>query len=129
MRFRRRKRKKISNELVPVQTGSVESPLPTIIIHPDEVTNDSTVCAKMKRKSFAPMRLLRDVVNKPEFSYQAFMLLMTFANNDHMRIDQQIATVSTTVEKVKNATEVIGSTMKSLQAAAEAPRHIRKLFD
>ncbi|MDU2065803.1 MAG: hypothetical protein E6713_13335 [Sporomusaceae bacterium] len=122
MKIRRRRQKKFSRE----DTANL---LPALVSETKDAVYEPEPVVKPKRKGLAPFKLLREVVRKPDFSYQAFMLLMTFANTDQMRIDRQIADVSTTIEKVKTATDVLGSTMRSLQSAAEAPRNIRKLFE
>lgn len=128
MRIRRHRRKKV-RETIAVEAEPVEEPnLPGFVSA--SVSAEQQEClGKEKRKSSDPLRLLRQVVKNPEFSYQAFIILMTLANDNPMRVDQKIASAATTIEKVKSATEVIGTTMRSLHAAAEAPRHIRKLFE
>ncbi len=126
MRFRKRGRKKRST--ITVSAEPVEDSLPTFVSH-SNADQQEQVEAKVKNQGLNPMRFIRQFVNNPDFTYQALMIFMTLTSGDNMRMDRRIETVSTSVEKVKDVTEVIGSTMKSLRAAAEAPRHIRKLFD
>jgi hypothetical protein len=126
MRFRKRGRKK--RAVINVSAEPVEDSLPEFVTHAN-ATQQQQVEAKGKNKGINPMRFVRQMVKNPDFSYQALMIFMTLTSGDNMRMDQRIETVSTSVEKMKSATEVIGTTMKSLRAAAEAPRHIRKLFN
>jgi hypothetical protein len=126
MRFRRRGRKK--REIINVSAEPVEESLPAFVAH-SNAAQQQQVEAKGKNKGTNPMRFIRQIVKNPDFTYQALMIFMTLTSGDDMRMDQRIETVSTSVEKMRNATEVIGTTMKSLRAAAEAPRHIRKLFE
>ncbi|WP_371369582.1 hypothetical protein [Sporomusa rhizae] len=37
--------------------------------------------------------------------------------------------MSTTVDKIRNMTDVINNTMKSVKVASEAPKQIRSLFN
>jgi hypothetical protein len=124
MRFRRRGRKKRTTSTVSAEP--VSEKLPAFVSHPS--TTQQSIETKTINKGLNPKRFIRQIVNNPDFTYQALMVLMTVTSGDNMRMDQRLETVSTSVEKVKNATEVIGSTMKSLRAAAEAPRHMRKIF-
>ncbi|MBU2701564.1 hypothetical protein Ga0466249_002680 [Sporomusaceae bacterium BoRhaA] len=125
MRFRRRGRKKRTTSTVSAEP--VGENLPAFVSHSS--TQQQTIETKTINKAgINPKRFIRQIVNNPDFTYQALMVLMTLTSGENMRMDQRLETVSTSVEKVKTATEVIGSTMKSLRAAAEAPRHMRKIF-
>jgi hypothetical protein len=126
MRFRKQGRKK--RAIIDVSAEPVEDSLPGFVANSNAVKQQQGA-VKGKNKGINPMRFVRQIVKNPDFSYQALIILMTLTSGDNMRMDQRIETVSTSVEKMKNATEVIGTTMKSLRAAAEAPKHIRKLFN
>jgi hypothetical protein len=126
MRFRRRGRKKRTISTVSAEPVGEGENLPAFVSHSS--TAEQSIEAKTVNKGMNPKRFIKQIVNNPDFTYQALMVLMTLTSGDNMRMDQRLETVGTSVEKVKNATEVIGSTMKSLRAAAEAPRHMRKIF-
>lgn len=125
MRFRRRGRKRRTTSTVSAEP--VGENLPAFVSH-SSTQQQSIETKTINKAGINPKRFIRQIVNNPDFTYQALMVLMTLTSGENMRMDQRLETVSTSVEKVKNATEVIGNTMKSLRAAAEAPRHMRKIF-
>ncbi len=79
--------------------------------------------------SFKPIkRLIRQVVSSPNFGYQFLAILMTLTADD-FKMDRRIDTMSSSLDTLRNITNVVNNTMNSLKSAAEAPRQIRRLVN
>lgn len=73
------------------------------------------------------MRKIRKLLRDPNFSVQIMTVLLTMTS-DNVRMDRRIETMTSTVDKVRNVTELINNTMRSLKTAAETPGHIKRLL-
>ncbi|MEN6414452.1 MAG: hypothetical protein ABFC84_17075 [Veillonellales bacterium] len=71
--------------------------------------------------------LFRRVITNPDFTFQVMVIILTLAS-DNVKMDRRIDTMTNKIDAVRNITEVINNTMKSVKAAAEAPKHIRRLL-
>jgi hypothetical protein len=71
--------------------------------------------------------LLRRIINNPEFPVQLMMVMLTMSSGN-VRMDRRIDTMSTTVDTVRNITNLLTNTMQSLKTAAEAPQQIRRML-
>jgi hypothetical protein len=71
--------------------------------------------------------LFRKVINNPEFPVQLMMVMLTMSSGN-IRMDRRIDTMSTTVDTVRNITNLLTNTMQSLKTAAEAPQQIRRML-
>lgn len=74
-----------------------------------------------------PVRRLREIINNPNFGFQLMTVLLTFTS-DNVRMDRRLDNMTSTVDKVRNITDTINNTMRSLKAAAEAPAQIKRLL-
>lgn len=136
MRLRRRHRRSPLREskatVVPDENISINS-------EPVEVTVDNRDSEPVK--SVAPEQVtvetpyqpgpgnfLRRIINNPNFSFQAVIILLTLFS-DNFPMERHLNGITTTVDKIRNVTEVVNSTMQSLKVASEAPRHIRKMLE
>lgn len=93
-----------------------------IVENPQEVKK-----GKKHAKMFQPFRLLESITQNPEVSTKLLLIFFALAG-DNLRMDRRIDTVATSIDKVRNVTEVVQTAMQSLKTAAEAPNHIRRLF-
>jgi len=71
--------------------------------------------------------LIRRIINNPNIAFQLMVIIVTLAS-DNMRMDRRIDNMTSTIDTVKNITEVINNTMRSIKVASEAPKHIRNLL-
>lgn len=79
--------------------------------------------------SFKPLkRLIRQVVSSPNFGPQLLAILMTLTADD-FKMDRRIDNMSSSLDTLRNITNVVNNTMNSLKSAAEAPRQIRRLVN
>ena len=75
-----------------------------------------------------PMKLIRQVLNNPDLGYQAMVILLALTS-DQVKMDRRINTMSSSIDSLRNITEVLNTSVRSLKSAAEAPRQIRKLIN
>lgn len=71
-------------------------------------------------------RLVRQVINDPNIGYQFLAVLLTLTADD-FKMDRRIDTMTSSLDTLRNITNVVTNTMQSLKSAAEAPRQIRRL--
>ena len=100
----------------PVETASVKQ----------DASSDAVKAAEPVQHIVVP-GLVRKIISNPEFPVQLMMVMLTMSSG-HMRMDRKIDTMSTTVENIRNITNVITNTMQSLKSAADAPQQIRRML-
>lgn len=115
----------------------------TIEVNPEETLeatessfdNDITVkskeevkLAKPAKESNTPMRVIRKILDNPNFSFQLMVIILTLAS-ENVQMDRRIEGMTTTVDRVRSIAEVINNTMQSVKVAAEAPKTIRRLLE
>lgn len=90
--------------------------------------NDKTKVARPVHDSSKVSKMFRSILNNPNFSYQAMVILLTLSA-DQVPMERRIDTMNTTVDKVRNISDMITNTMQSLKTAAETPKKIRRLLE
>ncbi len=75
-----------------------------------------------------PAAMLRKIMDNPNLNIQLVVILLTLAS-ENFSMDRRIDSMSSTVDKIRNVTDVITSTMQSVKVASEAPKQIRRLFE
>lgn len=71
---------------------------------------------------------IQKIIQNPNFIVQLLVIVFTLTSeNDQM--DRKFEGVSSTVDKIKNITDILNSTMHSVKVAAEAPAKIRQLLE
>ena len=78
--------------------------------------------------SSKPMKLLRQVLNNPDLSYQMMVIVLALTS-DQVKMDRRINTMTSSMDNLRGITEVLNTSVRSLKTAAEAPRQIRKLIN
>ncbi|MDF2873504.1 MAG: hypothetical protein K0R22_187 [Sporomusa sp.] len=83
-----------------------------------------------KKQSTArgPAALFRKVIENPSFNVQLMVILLTLAS-ENFSMDRRLDSMTSTVDKIRNVTDVINSTMQSVKVATDAPNQIRRLFE
>lgn len=119
--MRLRRYKKLRGEYSDLQPAAPE-PIAIPVNRPPEKTVLQTVSHNY------PMRLVRRIFSNPNFNYQLMMISLVLLS-DNVPMDRHLNGLTTTVDKIRNVTEVMSGTMSSLKVAAEAPRNIRRLFE
>lgn len=73
-------------------------------------------------------RFMQKFIENPNLIVQLLIIVFTLTSeNDQM--DRNFEGVSNTVDKIKNITDILSSTMRSVKVAAEAPEKIRQLLE
>ena len=93
----------------------------------ESVSNVPTVQAS-KKGPRGPAALFRKMMTNPNLNVQLMVIVLTLAS-DNFPMDRSIDSMSSTVDKIRNITDVINNTMQSVKVAAEAPKQIRRLFE
>ena len=71
--------------------------------------------------------LIQKFIQNPNFIVQLLVIVFTLTSeNDQM--DRKFEGVSSTVDKIKNITDILNRTMHSVKVAAEAPEKIRQIL-
>ncbi len=99
----------------------VQTPDDTPVVLPEKPSPKNT-------KSRGPAALLRRIAENPNFNIQLMVIILSLAS-ENVSMDRRIDSMSSTVDKIRNITDVINNTMQSVKVAAEAPKQIRRLFD
>ena len=84
-----------------------------------------------KVKKAKPAKLakpMQQVLANPNLGYQAMVIIMALAS-DNVNMDRRINTMTSSLDNLRGITDVVNSSIRSLQTASEAPRQIRKLIN
>lgn len=74
-----------------------------------------------------PEKILRQIINNPNLGYQVMVVLLALTT-DNVKMDRRISNMTTSLDSLRSMAEVLNTSVRSLQAAAEAPKQIRRLF-
>lgn len=114
----------------------VERPIKTVkepVATEDQIPNPvpAALPVKSAQKNAnprGPAAMLRKIMENPNLNIQLVVILLTLAS-ENFSMDRRIDSMSSTVDKIRNVTDVINSTMQSVKVATEAPKQIRRLFE
>lgn len=84
--------------------------------------------SKKKSSSRGPAAMFRKIIQNPDFNMQLAVILLLLSS-ESFSMDRRIDFMSSTVDKIRNITEVLDNTMQSVKVASEAPKRIRRLFE
>lgn len=71
--------------------------------------------------------LIQKIIQNPNFIVQLLVIVFTLTSeNDQM--DRKFEGVNSTVDKIKNITDILNRTLQSVKVAAEAPEKIRQIL-
>lgn len=80
----------------------------------------------------APSGFLGNIFNhllsNPNLGFQVMVIIFTMVSED-VQMDRRIEGMTSTVEKIRNITDVLNNTMNSVKVAAETPKKIRQLLE
>lgn len=123
--MRLRKNKRRSEEVTP---GAVFESTESLDTDSNEKKIADVKLAKPEKISNMPMRVIRKILDNPNFSFQLMVIILTLAS-ENVQMDRRIEGMTSTVDRVRNIAEVINNTMQSVKVAAEAPKTIRRLLE
>ena len=84
--------------------------------------------AALPKTVFKPAALFRRIINNPNLNYQLLVIMITLFS-DNMQMDRKINGMNTTIDKIRNLSQILDGAMTSVKSAAEAPKQIRKLLE
>lgn len=123
--MRLRKNKRRSEEVTP---GAVFESTESLDTDSHEKKIEDVKLAKPEKISNMPMRVIRKILDNPNFSFQLMVIILTLAS-ENVQMDRRIEGMTSTVDRVRSIAEVINNTMQSVKVAAEAPKTIRRLLE
>jgi hypothetical protein len=91
----------------------------------DEEREDKKV---KKARPVNPMSGFGQILKNPNFNLQLMVILLSLTSED-MQMDRRIDGMSTTIDKVRNITELVNNGMKSMKMVTEFPKSIRRILE
>ena len=75
-----------------------------------------------------PFKMIRQLMGNPNFNMQLMVILLSLTS-DNIQMDRRIDGMTTTIEKVRNITELVNNGMQSMKAVSEVPKSIRRILE
>jgi hypothetical protein len=79
-------------------------------------------------KPVKPFKMIRELIENPNFNMQLMVILLSLTS-DNIRMDRRIDGMTTTIDKVRNITELVNDGVKSMKMVSEVPKSIRRLLE
>lgn len=75
-----------------------------------------------------PFKMIRQLMGNPNFNMQLMVILLSLTS-DNIQMDRRIDGMTTTIEKVRNITELVNNGMQSMKVVSEVPKSIRRILE
>ncbi|MBP2629187.1 MAG: hypothetical protein H6Q68_3898 [Firmicutes bacterium] len=79
-------------------------------------------------KSVKPFKMIKQLMSNPNFNMQIMVILLTLTS-DNLQMDRRIDGMTTTIDKVRNITELVNNGMQSMKMVSEVPKSIRRILE
>jgi hypothetical protein len=79
-------------------------------------------------KPVKPFKMIRELIENPNFNMQLMVILLSLTS-DNIQMDRRIDGMTTTIEKVRNITELVNNGVQSMKNVSEVPKSIRRLLE
>jgi|GEM_PF-1351934 len=79
-------------------------------------------------KPVKPLDMIRQLMGNPNFNMQLMVILLSLSS-ENIQMDRRIDGMTTTIEKVRNITELVNNGVQSMKAVSEVPKSIRRLLE
>lgn len=79
-------------------------------------------------KPVKPFKMIRQIMNNPNFNMQLMVILLSLTS-DSMQMDRRIDGMTTTIDKIRNITELVNGGMQSMKVVSEVPKSIRRILE
>lgn len=79
-------------------------------------------------KSVRPMKMIKQLMSNPNFNMQIMVILLSLTS-DNLQMDRRIDGMTTTIDKVRNITELVNNGMQSMKMVTEVPKSIRRILE
>lgn len=75
-----------------------------------------------------PFNMIKQLMSNPNFNMQIIVILLALTS-DNLQMDRRIDGMTTTIDKVRNITELVNNGMKSMRMVSEVPKSIRQILE
>lgn len=75
-----------------------------------------------------PMNAFGQILNNPNFNLQLMVILLSLTSED-MQMDRRIDGMTTTIDKIRNITELVNNGMQSMKMVSDVPKSIRRILE
>lgn len=75
-----------------------------------------------------PANIFGQIMKNPNFNLQLIVILLSLTSED-IQMDRRIDGMATTIDKVRNITELVNNGMQSMKMVSEVPKGIRRLLE
>lgn len=85
----------------------------------------------IKVKEAKPVKstnIFGQIMSNPNLSLQLMVILLSLTSED-MQMDRRIDGMTTTIDKVRNITELVNNGMNSMKMVTEFPKSIRRILE
>lgn len=79
-------------------------------------------------KPVKPANIFGQIMSNPNFGLQLMVILLSLTSED-MQMDRRIDGMTTTIDKVRNITELVNNGMNSMKMVTEFPKNIRRILE
>ena len=79
-------------------------------------------------KSVRPFKMIKQLMSNPNFNMQIMVILLSLTS-DNLQMDRRIDGMTTTIDKVRNITELVNNGMQSMKMVSEVPKSIRRILE
>ena len=79
-------------------------------------------------KSVKPLGMIKQLMSNPNFNMQIIVILLSLTS-DNLQMDRRIDGMTSTIDKVRNITELVNGGMQSMKMVSEVPKSIRRLLE
>jgi len=79
-------------------------------------------------KSVRPLKMIKQLMSDPNFNMQIMVILLSLTS-DNLQMDRRIDGMTTTIDKVRNITELVNNGMQSMKMVSEVPKSIRRILE
>ncbi|WP_236639370.1 hypothetical protein [Pelosinus sp. UFO1] len=93
-----------------------------------QTENEAREPKKVKSKSFRPTKMINQIMNNPNFNLQLIVILLTLSS-EGIQMDRRIEGMTSTIDKVRNITELVNNGMQSMKMVSEVPKSIRRILE
>jgi len=79
-------------------------------------------------RTSGPFNMIKQLMSNPNFNMQIIVILLALTS-DNLQMDRRIDGMTTTIDKVRNITELVNNGMKSMRMVSEVPKSIRQILE
>jgi len=80
-------------------------------------------------KPVRPLKMIKEIMNNnPNLSMQIMVILLSLTS-DNLQMDRRIDGMTSTIDKVRNITELVNNGMQSMKMVSEVPKGIRRILE